>query len=170
MRRFLVNIFEQRFTEWTRKLHFIFGVLCVPCSMNSEFSPIYLSLSAWTVTTGANAGAATLTLARFFLTKIIFVFLYLNICYLNYMLVYRLTVHQQKYLYFREDIQYRLGFTQEVLRFLLDWSHSISKVRHFLKTYWMCLGFLHTSMLNYYYEIVYCDLSFVDEFVRKWQF
>lgn len=54
---------------------------------------------------GANAGATTLTLARFFLTKVIFVFLYLNICYLNDMLVYRLTIHQQKYFYFREDIQ-----------------------------------------------------------------
>lgn len=49
------------------------------------------------------------------------------------MLVYRLTVHQQKYLYFREDIQYRLGFTQEVLRFMLDWSHSISKGQTFFK-------------------------------------
>lgn len=53
---------------------------------------------------GANTGATTLTLARFFLTKVIFVFLYLNICYLNDMLVYRLTIHQQKYFYFREDI------------------------------------------------------------------
>lgn len=54
---------------------------------------------------GANAGATSLTLARFFLTKVIFVFLYLNLCYLNDMLVYRLTIHQQKYFYFREDIQ-----------------------------------------------------------------
>lgn len=58
---------------------------------------------------GANAGAITLTLARFFLTKVIFVFLYLNICYLNDMLVYRLTIHQQKYFYFREDIQNETG-------------------------------------------------------------
>lgn len=61
-------------------------------------------------------------------------------------------------------------YITENLSDLVDWSHSISKVGRFLKTNWMCLGFLHTSMLNYYWEIVYCDLSFVDEFVRKWRF
>lgn len=68
---------------------------------------------------GANTGATTLTLARFFLTKVIFVFLYLNICYLNDMLVYRLTIHQQKYFYFREDIQNetRLHTAEVKLRF-----------------------------------------------------
>lgn len=68
---------------------------------------------------GANTGATTLTLARFFLTKVIFVFLYLNICYLNDMLVYRLTVHQQKYFYFREDIQNETGLhiVEAILRF-----------------------------------------------------
>lgn len=63
---------------------------------------------------GANTGATTLSLARFFLTKVIFVFLYLNICYLNDMLVYRLTIHQQKYFYFREDIR---SETEENLSF-----------------------------------------------------
>lgn len=86
---------------------------------------------------GANAGATTLTLARFFLTKVIFVFLYLNICYLNYMLVYRLRIHQQEYLYYREDIQNETGLQRGKARTFwgeLDWSHSISDVAHFLKT------------------------------------
>ncbi|KAL6467874.1 hypothetical protein MHYP_G00235510 [Metynnis hypsauchen] len=42
------------------------------------------------------------TLARFFKKKkkkVIFVFLYLNICYFKYMLVYRLTIHQLQCLY-----------------------------------------------------------------------
>lgn len=51
---------------------------------------------------GANAGAATCNPGTLlFKKKVIFVFLYLNICYLNYMLVSCLTVHQQQYLYFR---------------------------------------------------------------------
>lgn len=95
---------------------------------------------------GANAGATTLTLARFFLTKVIFVFLYLNICYLNYMLVYRLRIHQQEYLYYGEDIQNETRLQRWESKifyffFLVDWSHSISDVAHFLKTNWMCLGF-----------------------------
>lgn len=51
------------------------------------------------------------------------------------MLVYRLTIHQQKYFYFREDIQ---GETRlhsgDTTIFLVDWSHSISEVGCFLKT------------------------------------
>lgn len=83
---------------------------------------------------GANTGATTLTLARFFLTKVIFVFLYLNICYLNDMLVYRLTIHQQEYFYFREDIQNETRLHGGESKILVDWSHSISEVGHFLKT------------------------------------
>lgn len=83
---------------------------------------------------GANVGATTLTLARFFLTKVIFVFLYLNICHLNYMLVYRLTIHQQKYFYFREDIQNEIRLHGGKAKILVDWSHSISEVGRFLKT------------------------------------
>lgn len=84
---------------------------------------------------GANTGATTLTLARFFLTKVIFVFLYLNICYLNDMLVYRLTIHQQKYFYFREDIRGESRLHRgDTTIFLVDWSHSISEVGCFLKT------------------------------------
>lgn len=53
-------------------LVFIYVNLCI-------FSPsICMNLCS-----GANTGATTLTLARFFLTKFIFVFLYLNICYLK---------------------------------------------------------------------------------------
>lgn len=84
---------------------------------------------------GANTGATTLTLARFFLTKVIFVFLYLNICYLNDMLVYRLTIHQQKYFYFREDILNETWVHRGESKLLVDWSHSISEVGRFLKTY-----------------------------------
>lgn len=80
---------------------------------------------------GANAGATTLTLARFFLTKVIFVFLYLNICYLNDMLVYRLTIHQQKYFYFRADIQNETGLHEDESEILEDWSRSISEVEFF---------------------------------------
>lgn len=57
---------------------------------------------------GANAGTATRNPGTLLFNnnnrKVIFVFLYLNICYLNYMLVSRLTVHQQQYLYFREGL------------------------------------------------------------------
>lgn len=72
---------------------------------------------------GANKGATTLTLARFFLTKVIFVFLYLNICYLNDMLVYCLKIHQHKYFLLR-------GYTEwdQARREWLHWSHPISAV------------------------------------------
>lgn len=60
---------------------------------------------------GANVGAITLNSLGTLLfnndnnkKRVIFVFLYLNICYLNDMLVYRLTVHRQKYFYSSEDI------------------------------------------------------------------
>lgn len=61
---------------------------------------------------GANAGAATCNPGTLLFNnnkEVIFVFLYLNICYLNYMLVYRLTVHQQRYLYFREGLTIGTG-------------------------------------------------------------
>lgn len=58
---------------------------------------------------GANVGAITLNSLGTLLfnnkkKRVIFVFLYLNICYLNDMLVYRLTVHRQKYFYSSENI------------------------------------------------------------------
>lgn len=53
------------------------------------------------------------------------------------MLVYRLRIHQQEYLYYGEDIQNETGLQRGKVRTFwgeLDWSHSISDVAHFLKT------------------------------------
>lgn len=50
------------------------------------------------------------------------------------MLVYRLTIHQQEYFYFREDIQNETGLHTGEYKILVDWSHSISEGGRFLKT------------------------------------
>lgn len=106
-------------------------LLCVFSPSSYELKSTFLHLFAWTFCFGANTGSTTVTPGTllFKKEKFIFVFLYLNICYLNNMLVCRLMVHQQqKYLYYyRVDIQLETGLHQ--WRFYMRnvvWSHSIS--------------------------------------------
>lgn len=93
---------------------------------------------------GANAGATTCNPGTLLFNnkkKVIFVFLYLNICYLNYMLVSCLTIHQQQYLYFREGLISWTGPHTGSSQSLVDRCCPISKVRHFFKDLLNVSGF-----------------------------
>lgn len=116
---------------------------------------------------GANAGATTLLiLARFFLNKNhICIFISEYLLFKNDMLVYRLTIHQQKrclYLGGRSEREEQVWFS---VPFKIR-NGTFFKTKDLLNVFWV----LHTSMFNYYWQIVYCDLSVVDEFVRNGDF
>lgn len=112
---------------------------------------------------GANAGAITLySLARFFLNKS-------HICiFISKYLLFKWYASLSSYGSTTEIFLLGRGYSEWdqascgrgeaatffvlfwLVFFLVDLSRSISEDGRFLKTKWMCLGILHTSMLNYY--------------------